>query len=217
MADGEELLHKNLHEVFSERDPDRRWEAIEETYAEDVTFIDPEGEVVGRRALSDRRPGTSRRRPSGLRIRGGQPQVHRGRRRRAGMAFRAAREPGGPGDRHSHDPQWPRERSAHLACAQLRCLTSAKCPPGSDGVMTIGDATRIVSSRLGRRIADLDLLMDICDNISDPLVQPTTEFPGSIDVVPPPEPGSTRVPPQEAVVTTLLAEVVIHLKAQLWL
>jgi hypothetical protein len=54
MADGTELLHSNLHEVFAERDPERRWEAIERTYAEDVTFIDPEGEVVGRRALSDR-------------------------------------------------------------------------------------------------------------------------------------------------------------------
>jgi hypothetical protein len=54
MADGEQLLHDNLHEVFAERDPERRWEAIERTYAEDVSFIDPEGEVVGRRALNDR-------------------------------------------------------------------------------------------------------------------------------------------------------------------
>jgi hypothetical protein len=54
MADGDQLLHNNLHEVFSERDPERRWKAIERTYAEDVTFVDPEGEVVGRRALSDR-------------------------------------------------------------------------------------------------------------------------------------------------------------------
>ena len=48
------VAHNNLHEVFSEQDPERRWEAIQRTYAEDVTFIDPEGEVVGRRALSDR-------------------------------------------------------------------------------------------------------------------------------------------------------------------
>ena len=50
----QELLYSNLHEVFSERDPERRRAAIERTYTEDVTFIDPEREVVGRQALSDR-------------------------------------------------------------------------------------------------------------------------------------------------------------------
>ncbi len=54
MPDAKELLHSNLHEVFSERDPERRWAAIERTYTEDVTFIDPEGESVGQQALSDR-------------------------------------------------------------------------------------------------------------------------------------------------------------------
>ena len=54
MADKKELLQNNLHEVFAERNPERRWDAIERTYAEDVTFIDPEGEVVGRRALDGR-------------------------------------------------------------------------------------------------------------------------------------------------------------------
>ena len=53
MPDARELLHSNLHEVFSERDPERRRAAIERTYTEDVTFIDPEGEFVGRQALSD--------------------------------------------------------------------------------------------------------------------------------------------------------------------
>jgi hypothetical protein len=53
MSDAKELLHSNLHEVFSERDPERRRAAIERTYTEDVTFIDPEGELVGRQALSD--------------------------------------------------------------------------------------------------------------------------------------------------------------------
>ena len=53
MPDAKELLHSNLHEVFSERDPERRRAAIERTYTEDVTFIDPEGEVAGRQALSD--------------------------------------------------------------------------------------------------------------------------------------------------------------------
>ena len=54
MPDAKELLYSNLHEVFSERDPERRRAVIERTYVEDVTFIDPEGEVVGRQALSDR-------------------------------------------------------------------------------------------------------------------------------------------------------------------
>jgi hypothetical protein len=54
MPDAKELLHSNLHEVFSERDPERRRAAIERTYTEDVTFIDPEGAFVGRQALSDR-------------------------------------------------------------------------------------------------------------------------------------------------------------------
>jgi hypothetical protein len=48
-----ELLHSNLHEVFSERNPERRWAAIGRTYTEDVTFIDPDGEFVGWQALSD--------------------------------------------------------------------------------------------------------------------------------------------------------------------
>jgi hypothetical protein len=53
MPDAMELLHSNLHEVFSERDPGRRWAAIERTYTEDVTFTDPEATFVGRRALND--------------------------------------------------------------------------------------------------------------------------------------------------------------------
>lgn len=54
MSDAAELLYMNLHEVFSEVDPEKRRAAIERTYAEDVRFIDPEGEVVGRKALNDR-------------------------------------------------------------------------------------------------------------------------------------------------------------------
>lgn len=54
MRDANDLLDSNLHEVFAERDRDARWAAIERTYAEDVRFIDPDGEVVGRQALNDR-------------------------------------------------------------------------------------------------------------------------------------------------------------------
>src|SRR5258708_28131116 len=53
MPEAKELLHSNLHEVFSERDPESGWAHIERTYTEDVTFIDPEGEFAGRQALSD--------------------------------------------------------------------------------------------------------------------------------------------------------------------
>jgi hypothetical protein len=53
MPDAAELLQMNL-QVFSERDPERRRAVIERTYVEDVRFIDPDGEIVGREALNDR-------------------------------------------------------------------------------------------------------------------------------------------------------------------
>ena len=53
MPDPAELLYMN-REVFSERDPEKRRAAIERTYVEDVRFIDPDGESVGREALNDR-------------------------------------------------------------------------------------------------------------------------------------------------------------------
>jgi hypothetical protein len=53
MPDAMEVLHSNLRDVFSERDPERRRAATERTYTEDVAFIDPAGEFVGRQALSD--------------------------------------------------------------------------------------------------------------------------------------------------------------------
>ena len=54
MPEARELLHSNLLEVFSERDPERRWAAIGRTYTTDVKFIDPDGEFAGWQALSDR-------------------------------------------------------------------------------------------------------------------------------------------------------------------
>ena len=53
MPDANELLRIN-HEVTSERDPEKRWAAIERAYVEDLRFIDQAGEVVGRQAFSDR-------------------------------------------------------------------------------------------------------------------------------------------------------------------
>lgn len=51
MNDVRGLLHDNLHRVFAERDATRRRAAIDELYAEDVLFIDPEGTSAGRDAL----------------------------------------------------------------------------------------------------------------------------------------------------------------------
>ena len=47
-----DLMHANLLEVFAERNPERRWAAIERTYTEDVAFLDPDEVVQGRAALS---------------------------------------------------------------------------------------------------------------------------------------------------------------------
>ncbi len=59
-----DLMHRNLYDVFGERDAARRADAAARTYAEDVTFHDPEGSMTGRAAvvakageLLDRAPG----------------------------------------------------------------------------------------------------------------------------------------------------------------
>jgi hypothetical protein len=54
MADIEALMRANLLEVFGERDPVRRREAIARTYTADVTFADPDATVVGHEALSEK-------------------------------------------------------------------------------------------------------------------------------------------------------------------
>ena len=53
MPDAAELLQMN-RDVFAELDPEKRRAAIERTYTEDVRFIDPNGETVGREAINDR-------------------------------------------------------------------------------------------------------------------------------------------------------------------
>ena len=59
------LMHANLIEVFGQRDPDLRREAMGRTYAEDIAFTDPEGTVHGYDAVDkqvrkvlDKAPGT---------------------------------------------------------------------------------------------------------------------------------------------------------------
>ena len=54
MPEATELLRINLHEVTSERDPERRRAAIDRAYVEDLKFLDSEAEVEGRQAFSDR-------------------------------------------------------------------------------------------------------------------------------------------------------------------
>jgi hypothetical protein len=54
MAEVRELLEANLHRVFGNRDAAARRRIIDETYADDVAFTDPEGTVTGRDALDER-------------------------------------------------------------------------------------------------------------------------------------------------------------------
>ncbi len=49
----ENLLVRNLHEVFGERDPSRRTTAIEAIFDRDCLFSDPRGRPVGHRGLED--------------------------------------------------------------------------------------------------------------------------------------------------------------------
>ena len=51
MASVDELLIRNLLEVFGERDGERRRAVIDELYDADVLFQDPEGAVHGRDAV----------------------------------------------------------------------------------------------------------------------------------------------------------------------
>jgi SnoaL-like domain len=51
MASIEQLMHANLLEVFNERDGERRRAAIARTYADGVTFADPDELVEGHAAL----------------------------------------------------------------------------------------------------------------------------------------------------------------------
>jgi hypothetical protein len=47
-------MHRNLLDVFNERDPARRASAIAETYADDVVWHEPDRVVNGRKALESR-------------------------------------------------------------------------------------------------------------------------------------------------------------------
>jgi hypothetical protein len=57
MATIEELMRATLFEVFNERDPARRREAIARTYDPEVRFSDPDEVVVGRDALDAKAQG----------------------------------------------------------------------------------------------------------------------------------------------------------------
>ena len=47
-----ELLLANLFAVFNERDPERRLEAIQSNYTEDVIWSDPDGTIQGHEAMN---------------------------------------------------------------------------------------------------------------------------------------------------------------------
>jgi ketosteroid isomerase-like protein len=48
-----ELMLANLFAVFSERDPERRAQAIATNYTDDVTWTDPDGTTRGHQALNE--------------------------------------------------------------------------------------------------------------------------------------------------------------------
>ena len=48
------LMQSNLYEIFGQRDPALRREAIVRTYTEDVSFTDESGTIVGGAAINDR-------------------------------------------------------------------------------------------------------------------------------------------------------------------
>ena len=48
------LMERNVSEVFGERDPDRRKQAIAHLYADDCALYDADGESIGQTAVSDR-------------------------------------------------------------------------------------------------------------------------------------------------------------------
>jgi hypothetical protein len=48
------LMHANVYEVFGQRDPVLRREAIARTYTDDVAFTDDAGTIVGLAAIDDR-------------------------------------------------------------------------------------------------------------------------------------------------------------------
>jgi hypothetical protein len=48
------LMNSNLNEIFGQRDPPLRREAIARTYTEDVAFTDESGTIVGHSAIDDR-------------------------------------------------------------------------------------------------------------------------------------------------------------------
>ena len=48
------LMHANLYEVFGQRDPVLRREAMARTYTDDIAFTDHAGTIVGLAAVDDR-------------------------------------------------------------------------------------------------------------------------------------------------------------------
>ncbi|MBK4346665.1 nuclear transport factor 2 family protein [Lacisediminihabitans sp. G11-30] len=68
MASIPELLESNLHRVFGAKNDDDRHTAVLETYADQVTFTDPEGTSVGIRSVEARARALSEAAPADFRF-----------------------------------------------------------------------------------------------------------------------------------------------------
>ena len=49
----DELMQRNLRDVFGQRDPERRLAVIQQIYAPDATLYEPQGAFQGHAAISD--------------------------------------------------------------------------------------------------------------------------------------------------------------------
>jgi hypothetical protein len=71
----EDLLSRNLHEVFGERDAGRRRAAIRRLFTEDCVFSAPDGEKAGQEALDEAVAALHRKLPEFVFTEGGKPQA----------------------------------------------------------------------------------------------------------------------------------------------
>ena len=74
----EELLKRNLYEVFGERDAMRRRERIAELWTEDCTFVDNDGQHQGQDALDGAIAAIQAHTPGFVFSEIGTPQTHHG-------------------------------------------------------------------------------------------------------------------------------------------
>ena len=98
------LMHANLYEVFGQRDPALRREAIARTYTDDVAFTDDAGTIVGLAAIGDRVQQLLQGRPRSVRLRLRRAHLRWRRHRRDGLALGTARRRAGRTRSRHRDP-----------------------------------------------------------------------------------------------------------------